>query len=138
MRTENWRGPGLAQGHPNQESPVVRTAEPETRDHRLERNVGQCCCLPCLRRRIAHAGTAGLGSSAVRTDDDAALFLCGGGRYRLEELLLAVNQRVGVVSGNLETVAVGDGVTRAGFYAIATEDAAVVIDDRPWHNAPPR
>ena len=45
-----------------------------------------------------------------------------------EQLLLAINQVAGVVGGQLEAVAVGDGVCRAGLDAIAAEDAAVVID----------
>ena len=46
----------------------------------------------------------------------------------MEELLLAVNQGVGIVRGNLKPVAVGDGVTRAGLHAVPTKDAPVVIN----------
>src|SRR5580698_156186 len=48
-----------------------------------------------------------------------------GGR---EHVFFAHDKRGGVEAGQLETVAVGDGVGGAGFDAIATEDAAVVID----------
>jgi len=43
-------------------------------------------------------------------------------------LFLAVNQGVGIVSGDLEAVAVSDSVAGAGFHAVATEDAPVVIN----------
>ena len=46
----------------------------------------------------------------------------------MEELLLAVNQGVRIVGGNLKPVAVDDGVARAGLHAVATEDAPVVIN----------
>jgi len=40
-----------------------------------------------------------------------------------QELFFAVNQRIDIVSGQLKTVAVGDGVGRAGLHAIAAENA---------------
>ena len=43
-------------------------------------------------------------------------------------MLLAVNQGVGVVSGDLKAVAVSDGIAGAGLHTIATEDAPVVIN----------
>ena len=46
----------------------------------------------------------------------------------MEELFLTVNQGVGIVSGNLKPVAVGDGVARAGLHTVATKDAPVVIN----------
>ena len=50
------------------------------------------------------------------------------GRRRFEELLLAVDKGVGIVSGNFEPVTVGDGVARAGLYAVATKDTTIVIN----------
>ena len=46
----------------------------------------------------------------------------------LEELLFAINEGVDVVGGELDAVAVGDRVGGAGFYAVAAEDAARIID----------
>ena len=51
-----------------------------------------------------------------------------GGGQGLQQLFLAVDQRVGVVGGDFKIVAVGNGVAGAGFHAIAAEDAAVVVD----------
>src|SRR5208282_770471 len=70
------------------------------------------------------------GQPTPRSPDYAGLFrLCrDAGRKGLQQLFLAVNKRVGVVGGDFKTVAVGDGVTRASFHAIAAEDAPVVID----------
>src|SRR5206468_4334677 len=45
-----------------------------------------------------------------------------------EQLLFAVDQVAGVERGQLETMAVRDGVGGAGLDAIAAEDATVVID----------
>src|SRR6185312_14539583 len=45
-----------------------------------------------------------------------------------QHLFLAVDQRGGVIAGDLEAMAVGDGVGGAGLHAISAEDAAVVID----------
>ena len=43
-------------------------------------------------------------------------------------MLFAVDHRIDVVGGELEAVAVGDGVGGAGFDAIAAENAARIID----------
>src|SRR5215831_17302283 len=45
-----------------------------------------------------------------------------------QHLLLAVNQRGGIVARNLETVAVRDRIGRAGLDAESAKDAAVVVD----------
>src|SRR6266576_3561216 len=49
-------------------------------------------------------------------------------RRRDEEVFLAHDQVGGVEAGELETVAVGDGIGGAGLDTIAAEDAAVVVD----------
>ena len=45
-----------------------------------------------------------------------------------EQIFLAHDERGGVERGELEAVAMGDGVGGAGFDAVAAEDAAVVVD----------
>ena len=45
-----------------------------------------------------------------------------------QHLLLAVNQRGGVVAGDFKGVAVGDGIGRAGLDAESAENAAIVVD----------
>src|SRR5579859_3698255 len=54
--------------------------------------------------------------------------LAGVGGHGHQQSFLAIDQVAGVEGGQLETVAVGDGVRGAGLNAIAAEDAAVVID----------
>ena len=49
-------------------------------------------------------------------------------RSIFQELLFAINQFVYVIGRELKGVSVRDGVGRAGFDAIATEDAARVVD----------
>src|SRR5689334_13460655 len=56
------------------------------------------------------------------------LFLNADGLHRSKKLLFAVHQVAGVVSGQFEPVAMGDGVSGTGLNAVAAEDAAVVID----------
>ena len=46
------------------------------------------------------------------------------GGYFLEKFLFAVDHGVDVGSRQLEAVAVGNGIGRAGFYAIAAKNAA--------------
>ena len=48
--------------------------------------------------------------------------------HRHQHVFFSHDERGGVESGQFKTVAVGDGVGRAGFNAVAAEDAAVVID----------
>lgn len=58
------------------------------------------------------------------------LLLCGscsGGLF-LEKLFFAVDQGIYVVRGKLKTMPVGNGVRGARFNAVATENAAAVID----------
>ena len=43
-------------------------------------------------------------------------------------MLLAVDQIAGIEGSDFEPMAVGNGVRRAGLYAIAAKNAAVVID----------
>jgi len=50
------------------------------------------------------------------------------GRPRFKELFFAVKQRVDVVWSEFDTVAVGDGVGRAGFDTVAAENATRIID----------
>src|SRR5256885_4899812 len=45
-----------------------------------------------------------------------------------QHLLFAIDQVGGIEGRNLETVAMGDGIGRAGFYAISAKDAAVVVN----------
>ena len=47
---------------------------------------------------------------------------------RLKQLFLAIDEGVGVIGGYFKIVAVGDGIARASFHAIAAEDTAVIID----------
>jgi len=49
-------------------------------------------------------------------------------RPRLEELFLAKEQRVYIVGGELNAVAVSNGVRGAGLDAVATKDAARIVD----------
>ena len=58
------------------------------------------------------------------------LSAAGGGLWRdyFQKLVFAVDQGVDVVGGELEAVAVGDGVGGAGLDAVAAKDAAGVID----------
>lgn len=49
-------------------------------------------------------------------------------RPGLEELFFAIDEGIDVVGGKLDAVAVGDRVGGAGFYAVAAEDAAGIID----------
>lgn len=53
---------------------------------------------------------------------------CGSGRPRLEELFLPIEERIDVVGGQLDTVAMGDGVRGTGFHAVAAKNAARIID----------
>ena len=46
----------------------------------------------------------------------------------MQQLLLAVDEGVGVVSGNFKIVAVRDGIARARFHAVPAKNAAIVID----------
>jgi hypothetical protein len=48
--------------------------------------------------------------------------------WRLEELLLAIEQAGDVVGGQLEAVAVGDGIGRTGFHTVAAEDTPRIVD----------
>ena len=63
------------------------------------------------------------GNAAIR-----GIWLRRQGAERHQHVFLAHHQVGGVQRGQLETVAVGDGVGGAGFNAIAAEDAAVVVD----------
>src|SRR5579885_3400023 len=56
------------------------------------------------------------------------LLLCDGGRLFLEELFLAVDQRIDVVGREFESVPVGDRVRWACFHAVPAKDAPRVID----------
>src|SRR3990167_5239193 len=47
---------------------------------------------------------------------------------RSQQLFFAVDQAGDVVAGQLEAVAVGDGVGGAGLHAVAAENAAVVVN----------
>ena len=49
-------------------------------------------------------------------------------RPRFKKLFLAINEGVYIVRGELDAVAVGDGVGGAGLNAIAAEDAARIVD----------
>ena len=49
-------------------------------------------------------------------------------RDRSQQLLFAINKVGGVEGGELETVAMGDGVSRTGFDAVSAKDTAVVVD----------
>jgi hypothetical protein len=64
----------------------------------------------------------------VSCDDLLGRRSLGGGRHGCQHSFLAVDEGVGIVSGDLKIVAVGNGIARAGFNAITAEDAAVVID----------
>jgi len=73
-----------------------------------------------LRRRYGDA-TPRLGGALPRI----------GGRLRgqgFEELLLAIDQRIDVVGGELESMTVRDGIGGTSFDAVATEYAAGIID----------
>ena len=48
--------------------------------------------------------------------------------YWRQHLFLTHDQVSGVQRGQLEAVAMGDGIGGAGFHAISAKDAAVVID----------
>src|SRR5580704_11738436 len=54
------------------------------------------------------------------------LFCTGGPGF--QELFFAIDQGVDVVGGQLDAVAVGDGVGGAGFYAVTAKNAAGIID----------
>jgi hypothetical protein len=59
----------------------------------------------------------------------SAALLCRRQRaHRHQHIVLAHDQGGGVQGGQLEAVAVGDGVGGAGLHAVAAEDAAVVVD----------
>src|SRR2546426_7584224 len=45
-----------------------------------------------------------------------------------KHMFLALNQSRGVVTGDFKAVPVRNGVGRAGFHAVTTENAAVVVD----------
>jgi len=49
-------------------------------------------------------------------------------RSRGEHLFFAVDEITGAEGGDFESMPVGDGIRRTGFYAISAENAAVVID----------
>jgi hypothetical protein len=49
-------------------------------------------------------------------------------RPRFEKLFLAVDERIDVIGGELDVVAVGDGVCGASVYTVAAEDAAGIVD----------
>ena len=69
--------------------------------------------------------------SSQNHDPDAWLRLnrsdCASWRPRLEELFLPIEERIDVVGGQLDTVAVGDGVRGTGFHAVAAKNAARII-----------
>src|SRR5215208_1905737 len=52
----------------------------------------------------------------------------GFGRDRRKHILLAHDQGGGIVAGDLEAVAVRDGIGGACFHAVTAEDTAVVVD----------
>lgn len=54
--------------------------------------------------------------------------LTGIRRYGNEQRFFAIDKVAGVEGRQLEAVAVGNGVSRAGFNAVAAEDAAVVVN----------
>jgi hypothetical protein len=56
------------------------------------------------------------------------LGLRNAGRPRFKKLFFAVNQGVDVVGGQLDAVAMGDGVCGAGLDAVAAENAARIVD----------
>ena len=68
----------------------------------------ECCNRMCLKVKV--------------------LFCRSQRRKRDEHVFFAHDKVGGVQRGQLEAVAMGDGVGGAGFYAIAAEDAAVVVD----------
>ena len=45
-----------------------------------------------------------------------------------QQLLLAIDQICGVERRQLESMPVSDGIGRAGFYTVSTENAAVVVN----------
>ncbi len=57
----------------------------------------------------------------------SGLTLSGGGKD-FEQLFFAIDEGVGVVGGDFEAMAVGDGVAGASFNTIAAENAAIVVD----------
>ncbi len=62
----------------------------------------------------------------VQMPDLACVYwLCGG---FFEQLFFAVDQRIYVVRGKLKTVAMGNGIGRTCFHAIAAKNAPAVID----------
>src|SRR5450631_2645842 len=68
-------------------------------------------------------GTSGTGKGYA-----GGLFRCGKRGNRQKHVFFAHYQAGRVERSKLETVAVGDGVRRTGFNAIAAKDAPVVID----------
>src|SRR5580693_1182671 len=53
--------------------------------------------------------------------------LCAGGNRR-EHIVLGIDQRRGIVAGNLESMPVRDGIRGTGFDAITTENTAAVVN----------
>ena|SRR6266850_987259 len=79
---------------------------------------------------VANAGLAGVKREPDRNKSWRNLSCrssCGRHLF-FEKLFFAVNQRVDVIGREFKAVTVGDGIRRARFYAIPTEDAARVVD----------
>src|SRR5262250_2805236 len=90
---------------------------------------------PCSRRSsITHLPNYSITNSSLRSflrqHHRRGIFkrLAGVCRDGHQQGLFAINQVAGVEGGQLETMAVGDGVSGAGLDAVAAEDAAVVVD----------
>src|ERR1017187_1044457 len=85
-------------------------------------------CLRAGRNVRSRAELRGLRHQAARALDVVDGVGAFVRRSASQQLFLAVNQAAGIECGQLESVSVGDGVSGAGFHAVAAEDAAIVID----------
>jgi len=81
-------------------------------------------------RRFEIASFTSTDHPMARGADNSRLlgFGSGGGRKGLQQLFLAVDERVGVVGGDFKIVAMGNRVAGARFHAVSAEDATVVVD----------
>src|SRR5438105_15673208 len=75
-----------------------------------------------------HSGGSGRMDAGLADGVARQLHGLRGRAHADEELFLAIDKARGVEGGDLEAVAVGDGVGGAGLDAVSAEDAAVVID----------
>ena len=70
----------------------------------------------------------GRSGDGIEGGANAAELLCGQRADRHQHVFLAQDEVGGVEGGQLEAVAVGDGVGGAGLHAVSAENAAVVVD----------